>query len=145
MRISDWSSDVCSSDLLAVRVALPLVAQVVLVLLHARRHAHDSLDPGEAGAERRHARQQQHAARPRLCKGVAQHLPAAVPHDAVAPPPGAQVGRDDVEAGRSEERRVGKGCVSTCRSRWSPYHYTQKKTREYIYTYQTNHKKRASK
>src|SRR3546814_11745631 len=25
-------------------------------------------------------------------------------------------------AGRSEERRVGKGCVSTCRSRWSPSH-----------------------
>src|SRR3546814_16353732 len=25
-------------------------------------------------------------------------------------------------AARSEERRVGKGCVSTCRSRWSPYH-----------------------
>src|SRR3546814_17267182 len=28
---------------------------------------------------------------------------------------------------RSEERRVGKECVSTCRSRWSPYH-SQKKT-----------------
>src|SRR3546814_11812814 len=27
---------------------------------------------------------------------------------------------------RSEERRVGKECVSTCRSRWSPYH--EKKT-----------------
>src|SRR3546814_14610535 len=27
-----------------------------------------------------------------------------------------------VGAGRSEERRVGKECVSTCRSRWSPYH-----------------------
>src|SRR3546814_4229407 len=27
-----------------------------------------------------------------------------------------------VNASRSEERRVGKGCVSTCRSRWSPYH-----------------------
>src|SRR3546814_13464919 len=27
-----------------------------------------------------------------------------------------------VEAQRSEERRVGKECVSTCRSRWSPYH-----------------------
>src|SRR3546814_16852243 len=27
---------------------------------------------------------------------------------------------------RSEERRVGKECVSTCRSRWSPYHHTQK-------------------
>src|SRR3546814_1869902 len=28
----------------------------------------------------------------------------------------------DVGAPRSEERRVGKECVSTCRSRWSPYH-----------------------
>src|SRR3546814_12755711 len=30
--------------------------------------------------------------------------------------------------GRSEERRVGKECVSTCRSRWSPYHYKKKQT-----------------
>ena len=29
---------------------------------------------------------------------------------------------DLVEKTRSEERRVGKECVSTCRSRWSPYH-----------------------
>src|SRR3546814_882068 len=29
-------------------------------------------------------------------------------------------------AQRSEERRVGKECVSTCRSRWSPYHYKKK-------------------
>src|SRR3546814_13871149 len=28
---------------------------------------------------------------------------------------------------RSEERRVGKECVSTCRSRWSPYHKKKKK------------------
>src|SRR3546814_18686295 len=28
----------------------------------------------------------------------------------------------EVSDGRSEERRVGKECVSTCRSRWSPYH-----------------------
>src|SRR3546814_11534983 len=28
----------------------------------------------------------------------------------------------DVWVGRSDERRVGKECVSTCRSRWSPYH-----------------------
>ena len=27
-----------------------------------------------------------------------------------------------IATGRSEERRVGKECVSTCRSRWSPYH-----------------------
>src|SRR3546814_17849368 len=29
---------------------------------------------------------------------------------------------------RSEERRVGKECVSQCRSRWPPYHYKKKKT-----------------
>src|SRR3546814_20710625 len=34
---------------------------------------------------------------------------------------------------RSEERRVGKECVSTCRSRWSPYHY-KKKTTHHINT-----------
>src|SRR3546814_11965572 len=31
-----------------------------------------------------------------------------------------------IDVGRSEERRVGKECVSTCRSRWSPYHYKKK-------------------
>src|SRR3546814_9174930 len=31
-------------------------------------------------------------------------------------------------ARRSEERRVGKECVSTCRSRWSPYHYKKQNT-----------------
>src|SRR3546814_16503472 len=30
--------------------------------------------------------------------------------------------RDQKKVDRSEERRVGKECVSTCRSRWSPYH-----------------------
>src|SRR3546814_16644089 len=34
---------------------------------------------------------------------------------------------------RSEERRVGKECVSTCRSRWSPYHY-KKKTNNITHT-----------
>src|SRR3546814_2424791 len=31
-------------------------------------------------------------------------------------------GREVRSGNRSEERRVGKECVSTCRSRWSPYH-----------------------
>src|SRR3546814_11289925 len=35
--------------------------------------------------------------------------------------------RDAVDAGRSEERRVGKEWVSTCRSRWWPYHSKTKK------------------
>src|SRR3546814_10171053 len=34
----------------------------------------------------------------------------------------AQTGHQHSTQGRSEERRVGKECVSTCRSRWSPYH-----------------------
>src|SRR3546814_19419662 len=34
--------------------------------------------------------------------------------------------------GRSEERRVGKECVSTCRSRWSPYHSKKKRTTRQI-------------
>src|SRR3546814_18335264 len=36
---------------------------------------------------------------------------------------------------RSEERRVGNACVSTCRSRWSPYH-EKKKTKMNIYNKQ---------
>src|SRR3546814_16020664 len=45
---------------------------------------------------------------------------------------------------RSEERRVGKECVSTCRSRWSPSHY-KKKTNCYahvhslLYSYPPSH------
>src|SRR3546814_12377274 len=39
------------------------------------------------------------------------------------PSPGRILHGDEVvPASRSEERRVGKECVSTCRSRWSPYH-----------------------
>src|SRR3546814_4507270 len=34
----------------------------------------------------------------------------------------AHLGREVNDTVRSEERRVGKECVSTCRSRWSPYH-----------------------
>src|SRR3546814_17860245 len=41
-------------------------------------------------------------------------------------------------ASRSEERRVGKECVSTCRSRWSPYHSTKK---HYKNTYRQNQPK----
>src|SRR3546814_12209203 len=37
---------------------------------------------------------------------------------------------------RSEERRVGKECVSTCRSRWSPYHKKKKANKLTVYTRQ---------
>src|SRR3546814_704331 len=45
------------------------------------------------------------------------HADAAVQLDALFGHQGAHA-----SDGRSEERRVGKECVSTCRSRWSPYH-----------------------
>src|SRR3546814_7737065 len=78
MRISDWSSDVCSSDL--------------------RRHH----SKGQSLADRMRGR------------------PDAVKAAALAVREPARE-RDDARR-RSEERRVGKECDSTCRSRWSPDH-----------------------
>src|SRR3546814_15125104 len=45
---------------------------------------------------------------------------------------------DHLQQDRSEERRVGKECVSTCRSRWSPYHYKKKMQIEYKLTFINN-------
>src|SRR3546814_1383889 len=42
--------------------------------------------------------------------------------DRLPDPPESGAAVLDLDRGRSEERRVGKECVSTCRSRWSPYH-----------------------
>src|SRR3546814_20759223 len=42
----------------------------------------------------------------------------------------AAVGPDLSAGNRSEERRVGKECVSTCRSRWSTYHYKKKNNKD---------------
>src|SRR6184192_4731679 len=46
------------------------------------------------------------------------HAPSSTPMAGTTPA---------ISARRSEERRVGKECQSTCRSRWSPYHYKKKK------------------
>src|SRR3546814_7787097 len=80
MRISDWSSDVCSSDLSAA-ASLPDASGVAA-----------DTGAGVGGGS-----------------GKAGSIAAAAVGAASA-------------ADRSEERRVGKECVSTCRSRWSPYH-----------------------
>src|SRR3546814_8873659 len=84
MRISDWSSDVCSSDLQA----------------------------GDAGGGRWHQEGDDEADHDQ-----ADHHMAGIRADT----------REDRQCDpfvepRSEERRVGKECVSTCRSRWSPSH-----------------------
>src|SRR3546814_17762133 len=93
MRISDWSSDVCSSDLAVPRGGQwlgPFCATAPILLLLLLFLAGISF----AGRE-------VIAAAPMLSSRI---------DEAVA------------SGGRSEERRVGKECVSTCRSRGSPYH-----------------------
>src|SRR3546814_12198255 len=97
MRISDWSSDVCSSDLLGPLVEEERAVGIALAILQDRVPASFS---------------EVAPARDRL---VLADLPTA-----------SLTERRRLE--RSEERRVGKECVSTCRSRWSPYHEQQKQT-----------------
>src|SRR3546814_2236942 len=102
MRISDWSSDVCSSD---------LVADVA--------HASGLKVYSEALEDNR----------PQIGDDMAMRSHADVPMAAMwhfagttRPKPTYIADIKGAASVRSEERRVGKECVSTCRSRWSPYH-----------------------
>src|SRR3546814_2544735 len=95
MRISDWSSDVCSSDLQRLGGSCGVACEVPwrkVVTPHGPRVEHRRSTGRTAMATR-----------------------LGAPRSAAAPD------QSDMAA-RSEERRVGKECVSTCRSRWSPYH-----------------------
>src|SRR3546814_14469799 len=118
MRISYWSSDVCSS---------------VLALAREGGQVHDGdvrLGPRRAGpvehlavhvlAEHIHGvgHLQQPCAPHLRQRGVAGALAQRVAH----------IAREHRASVRSEERRVGKECGSTCRSRWSPYHSKKNKT-----------------
>src|SRR3546814_12694455 len=103
MRISDWSSDVCSSDLKPAHISerwsyLTADCEAVNISDNGRLVVQttkassivmvdlDDLFNGEVACE-------------------------TVTYDVGV-----------LATSRSEERRVGKECVSTCRSRWSPYH-----------------------
>src|SRR3546814_14752155 len=100
MRISDWSSDVCSSDLVFVIVRVLIVLRfgcnVIQPLIRefCRERTLPLLPDDRAVIL---SRPPQKGIRP-CCTSTKPAL------------------------GSSEERRVGKECVSTCRSRWSPYH-----------------------
>src|SRR3546814_7928073 len=87
MRISDWSSDVCSSDLNRCRDHGARKAKLMFVLDVLRSMSWRTIDNPF----------QNH----KWSAGMFSNY---------------------LKSGRSEERRVGKECVSTCRSRWSPYH-----------------------
>src|SRR3546814_13453973 len=100
MLISDLSSDVCSSDLLHRLGAILVLAALVLL--------DDDQPGGDMGdADRAVGRVDMLPARAR--RAIDVDLQLIVVDRAV-------------DLLRSEERRVGKECVSTCRSRWSPYH-----------------------
>src|SRR3546814_1046572 len=99
MRISDWSSDVCSSDLVD-RGGEQAAAPAAVLYFGQQVQA---LEFTVIGA---HVRVRQAA---RTCHGEADRAPGVLQ-------------QPQAVARRSEERRVGKECVSTCRSRWSPCH-----------------------
>src|SRR3546814_18357134 len=99
MRISDWSSDVCSSDLGLAEVA---------------RERDDT--PADRGGHDLHTLG---VAFDRCGEG--QRTPTAADHaDQLDTGFANLIGAKVAFAFRSEERRVGKECVSTCRSRRSP-------------------------
>src|SRR3546814_15038931 len=110
MRISDWSSDVCSSDLYTLLRLLGAIKSRTGLRVQTGGGVRKRSDVERllaAGADRV------------VVGSIAVEMPAWVAswlNDygsqclTVAPHV------------RSEERRVGKGCVSTCRYRWSPCH-----------------------
>src|SRR3546814_2631638 len=108
-RISDWSSDVCSSDLAVLTFSLVVLSPQAARPSEAASASERAivLDMGETPSRRTKSVQVSPGeSPPPLCPAVAT--------------------RNDLssvtQSPRSEERRVGKECVSTVRSRWSPYH-----------------------
>src|SRR3546814_11398279 len=103
MRISDWSSDVCSSDLYDSAEAnrRSLLAQIAVLDAQIQQaEATLSSDQANLGYTKIYA----------PMTGTVVDITAK-----------------QGQTLRSEERRVGKECVRTCRSRWSPYHSKKNK------------------
>src|SRR3546814_11260164 len=111
MRISDWSSDVCSSDL-APRIAHWQAESIERLngIIRALSAGLYRYDPQILGIVARKGFAFSEVAEflGFLLSGT--HRPVPISRERL---------RDTLP--RSEERRVGKECVSTCRSRWSTY------------------------
>src|SRR3546814_18825483 len=108
MRISDWSSDVCSSD-------LPTLLE--FTLMRSPADARASAAHGYVGVVA-----YTRGKFARTDRAVVPFRYDGVDADAVIRWIARQPWSDGRVGMRSEERRVGKEGVSTCRSRWSPYH-----------------------
>src|SRR3546814_3719403 len=109
LRISDESADMCASDLKAV---VDEDAGRLLADRCVDQHRGDrAVDAARQAAQHALAADLR-ANLGDLCRAEFGHRPFAAAAADVA----------DEIGDRSEERRVGKECVSTCRSRWSPYH-----------------------
>src|SRR3546814_19797877 len=106
MRISDWSSDVCSSDLPIGLVEAGLV---------------DEADAGGCTCSGDLVRHHQRMIQTFDLARPSDQDERQVIADADIAYLHMLLGRGNFLR-RSEERRVGKECVSTCRSRWSPFH-----------------------
>src|SRR3546814_1697586 len=102
MRISDLSSDVCSSDL-AAAFGGANEKDGYLIKRHQAK--------AKADLAQRIRRRHDGGHRENAENAVTPFFPQRIRRDDPGPP----------EQHRSEERRVGKECVSTCRSRRSPY------------------------
>src|SRR3546814_11953385 len=108
MRISDWSSDVCSSDLAALHKSMagaePGRGGFIADWIGVLDEAAETVRAEYAEIDNRKAGRAMEMAAVRVSIDNLRTFPCIQ------------------EKERSEERRVGKACVSTCRSRWWPYH-----------------------
>src|SRR3546814_4895142 len=106
MRISDWSSDVCSSDLVS-GAGSSLSATQSFVDASGRGGGNAGFFQSQNGGD-----------------GTGGTAEILIDADAASTISLGSAGVFAIGEGgnRSEERRVGKECVSTCRFRWSPYH-----------------------
>src|SRR3546814_15200093 len=103
LRMSDWSSDVCSSDILDWA---GLVSEAIIGQTHGTYLSQHVFAPLAMRDTAFVMRDDMRARKAKIHQRVDGNL---VPHDLEQPPP-AEV--------RSDERRGGKGCDSTCRSVW---------------------------
>src|SRR3546814_13112218 len=120
MRISDWSSDVCSSDLVKQDNYRDVVVSTTVTVhpgsrtlnfpaLSEKTYGDDDFPPGATASTNEVVSYS--SDNPAVASIVDGEIRIAGAGTATIP---ATV--------RSEERRVGKACVSTCRSRWPPSH-----------------------